>query len=202
MKGLVKVWLWSVLGVLFGTAVGILRRKLPFGGATDAIFSGMIAAPLLVMFLLLTDYLRELVGWAIGGFIVGALFLAIVGNYAQETVEVVGVEANITMRRALNGGLVGAMVMTWFGAGWSIFRGKNNGIVGLLLSLILGAFCGLLVWFVGQSIGGQVQTIMFLGSPSSWRLGESAAGIPLGILGGVASTQYMFPQQTKQKKAF
>jgi len=194
MKGIGKLLVWSILGVVFGTAVGIVRRNLPFGGVTDALFAGMIAAPSMVMVLLLMDYIRELVGWAIGGFVIGAALLYVVANFTEDTV---GVEVDSVVRRTLYGGIIGAVAMTWLGAGWSVFRGSNSGIIVLLFALIIGAFFGVLVHSLGQSIGGKGYSFELLGAFIAWRLGESVAGIPIGILSGAVVTQYLFPSEVQ-----
>ena len=71
MKQLGRLILWVILGALFGTAIGVLSRRLGNGDLSGGALAGLIMAPIVVMFLLLADYLDELFFWAIAGALFG-----------------------------------------------------------------------------------------------------------------------------------
>jgi hypothetical protein len=192
MRQIVRVVVWGLLGALFGIAVGILSRQLGYGDPVGGILAGAMVAPAIVMIYILGGYWGDLMYWTFGGAVLGALTLAVIAYLGQRSFQAIGLESYLTMRRVMNGAMVGAVVLTWFGIGWSIFRGDARGIISLLLSIILGAFIGALVWVVGDVIGGRLYTVRIAGVVNTWRLGEMLAGVPVGILGGVLITRYLY----------
>lgn len=194
MKYLGKFILWVILGALFGTAIGILARRLGFADFGGGALAGMMAGPIVIMFLLLADFLDELLFWALGGALLGAISLALFGMIGNRTVGSTG----FSMQDVIAGAPIGAVLSTWLGAGTAIFKRGTTGVIGLLLSVIAGGFLGVAVWLLGDLIGGELYTLSFLGGSYQWRLGEAIAGIPIAILTGVVTTRVIFPQDSQE----
>jgi hypothetical protein len=192
MRQIGRVVVWSLLGALFGIAVGILSRRFGYGDPVGGILTGAMVAPAIVMIFILGGYWGDLMYWTFGGAVLGALTFVIIAFLGQRSLQGVTMESYVTMRRVINGAVVGAVVLTWFGIGWSIFRGDARGIISLLISIIFGAFIGMLVWIVGDAIGGRLYTVRVAGLANSWRLGEMLAGVPVGILGGALTTHFLY----------
>jgi hypothetical protein len=192
MRQIGRVVVWSLLGALFGIAVGILSRRFGYGDPVGGILTGAMVAPAIVMIFILGGYWGDLMYWTFGGAVLGALTFVIIAFLGQRSLQGVTMESYVTTRRVINGAVVGAVVLTWFGIGWSIFRGDARGIISLLISIIFGAFIGMLVWIVGDAIGGRLYTVRVAGLANSWRLGEMLAGVPVGILGGALTTHFLY----------
>ena len=125
MKYLGKFILWVILGALFGAAIGILARRLGFPDFGGGALAGMMAGPIVIMFLLLADYLDELVFWAIGGALLGGISLALFGMIGSRTVGSIG----FSMQDVITGAPIGAVLATWLGAGTAIFKRGTTGAV-------------------------------------------------------------------------
>jgi hypothetical protein len=192
MRQIGRVVVWSLLGAVFGIAVGVLSRRFGYGDPVGGILTGAMAAPAIVMIFILGGYWGDLMYWTFGGAVLGALTFVIIAYLGQRSLHGVTMESYVTTRRVMDGAIVGAVVLTWFGIGWSIFRGDARGIISLLISVIFGAFIGMLVWIVGDAIGGQLYTVRIAGVTNSWRLGEMLAGVPVGILGGTLTTHFLY----------
>jgi hypothetical protein len=192
MRQVFRIVVWSLLGALFGITVGILSRRLGYGDPVGGILTGAMVAPAIVMIFILGGYWGDLMYWTFGGAVLGALIFVVIAYLGQRSLQGVTMESYVTTRRVMNGAMVGAVVLTWFGIGWSIFRGDARGIISLLISIIFGAFVGMLVWIVGDAIGGQLYTVRVAGVVNSWRLGEMLAGVPVGILGGALTTHFLY----------
>jgi hypothetical protein len=197
MRQIVRIVVWGLLGALFGIAVGILSRRFGYGDPVGGILTGAIVAPAIVMIFILGGYWGDLMYWTFGGAVLGALTFVVIAFLGQRSLQGIAMESYVTTRRVINGAIVGAVVLTWFGIGWSIFRGDARGIISLLISIIFGAFIGMLVWIVGDAIGGELYTVRIAGMTNSWRLGEMLAGVPVGLLGGALTTHFLY-QNHKQ----
>jgi hypothetical protein len=192
MRQIARIVVWSLLGALFGIAVGVLSRRFGYGDPVGGILTGAMVAPAVVMIFILGGYWGDLMYWTFGGAVLGALTFVVIAYLGQRSLRTVTMESYVTARRVMNGAMVGAVVLTWFGIGWSIFRGDARGIISLLISIIFGAFVGMLVWIVGNAIGGQPYAVHVVGVTLSWRLGEMLAGVPVGILGGALTTHFLY----------
>jgi hypothetical protein len=192
-----KFILWVILGALFGTAIGVLARRLGYADPSGGMLAGMIAAPVVIMFLLLVDYIDELALWAVGGAIVGGLTLSLLTSLGMR-VQGANLTAGFTVENMLNGAAVGAVLMTWLGAGGAVFKRGSTGVIGLLLSVIAGAFLGAAVWWLGDLIGGwiksEIVTVNIFGLVNTWQWGETIAGVPVAVLIGTITTNYLCPQ--------
>jgi MFS family permease len=199
MRSLGKLTLWLILGVLFGTAVGVMTRRMGQADVSGATLTGMMVAPVFVMVLLLIDYVDELVFWAIGGGIVGALALGLISSLGGRTIGGGSLLAGFTGQNLFTGGTVGAVITTWLGAGGAVFKRGVTGVIGILVSVVAGGFMGAASWWLGNLIGGflglDLVTVRVLGQAYSWQWGESFAGIPVAILVGALVTNYLFPQE-------
>ncbi len=198
MKLLKQILIWIVLGAAFGTFTGILSRKLGYGGLTGGVLAGVIAAPSVTFFVLLGGYWDDLIRWTVAGMVLGAALIALLGGITKTTAETVGLALNLTSNRILSGAVFGAIFMTWLGAGWSVFRGETTGLIGLLGSVIAGAFAGAFVLIIGRMlgdlVGGKALAVTFLDSIHVWRLEETLAGIPVGIISGVVAARFLLRQ--------
>lgn len=192
MRQIINFVVWALLGALFGIAVGVLSRRFGYGDPVGGILTGAMVAPAIVMIFILGGYWGDLMYWTFGGAVLGALSFAVIAYFGQRSLQVVGLESYVTQRRVISGAIVGAVVLTWFGIGWSIFRGDARGIISLLISIIFGAFIGALVWVVGDAIGGELYSVRLAGVVSSWRFGEMIAGVPVGILGGALTSHFLY----------
>jgi hypothetical protein len=199
MKYLGRFILWLILGALFGTAIGVIARRLGFSDVGGGALAGLVCAPVVIMFLLLADYLDELVFWAIGGAIVGALSLSLIVSLGTRTVQHTNLLAGFTAQNMITGSSVGAVLSTWLGAGGAVFKRGLTGVIGLLLSIIAGGFLGAAVWWLGALIGNWLEyetfTVKFLGLVNTWQWGETIAGVPIAILTGIIATTLLFPPQ-------
>ncbi len=142
MRNVGRVILWVILGAVLGSAVGIIARRLGFADVSGGILGGMISAPAILMLILLFDYVDELIFWAIGGAIVGALLLTGLGAFAGQTTGSAGLGARFSLPTAINGALVGSVLATWLGAGALVFKRGMIGLVALLISVVAGGFLG------------------------------------------------------------
>lgn len=192
MRQIVRIVVWTLLGALFGIAVGVLSRRFGYGDPVGGVLTGAMVAPAIVMIFILGGYWGDLMYWTFGGAVLGALTFVVIAYLSQRSLQAVGLESYVTQRRIMDGAVVGAVVLTWFGIGWSIFRGDARGIISLLISIIFGAFIGALVWVVGDAIGGRLYSVTVAGVTSSWRLGEMIAGVPVGIVGGALTTHFLY----------
>jgi len=192
-----KFILWVILGALFGTAIGVLARRLGYADLSGGMLAGMIAAPIVIMFLLLVDYVDELAFWAVGGAVVGSLALSLLTSLGMR-VQGASLTAGFTAENMLTGAAVGAVLMTWLGSGGAVFKRGSTGVIGLLLSVIAGAFLGASVWWLGDLIGGWIKsetvTVNIFGLVNTWQWGETIAGVPVAVLIGTITTNYLFPQ--------
>lgn len=199
MKYVGRFILWVILGALFGTAIGVIARRVGFPDVGGGALAGLICAPVVIMVLLLADYLDELAFWAIGGAIVGALALSLIVSLGSRTVQHTGFLAGFTAENMLTGASVGAVLTTWLGAGGAVFKRGTTGIIGLLLSIIAGGFLGAAVWWLGEALGNWLEydtlTVRFLGLVNTWQWGETIAGVPIAILTGIVATTVLFPPQ-------
>jgi hypothetical protein len=192
MKQIVRIVVWGLLGALFGAAVGILSRRFGYGDPAGGILTGAMVAPAIVMVFILGGYWADLMYWTFGGAVLGVITFVIIAYLSQRSLQGFGVESYVTTGRVVNGAIVGAVLLTWFGIGWSVFRGDARGIISLLISIILGAFVGMLVWVVGDAIGGKLYTVRVAGLVNSWRLGEMIAGVPVGLVGGALTYRFLY----------
>ena len=192
IKRLVRGFCWLILGAVYGTAVGVFSRRLGLFELTGGLLGGMIAAPLMVMMLLLIDYWRQLVIWAVYGAIVGAAGFIIIWFVADQALGHYLLTGDLTTGRVISGALVGAATGTWIGAGTAVFQRGTLGLIGMLSALIAGAFLGAVVWMVGNAIGGRAVIVEIGSYVAMWKLGETVAGIPLGVVVGIATTQVLF----------
>ena len=192
MRQIVRVVVWALLGGLFGIAVGVLSRQFGHGDPVGGILTGAMVAPAIVMIFILGGYWGDLMYWTFGGAVLGALSFVVIAYLGQRSLQTITLESYVTTGRVINGAIVGAVVLTWFGIGWSIFRGDARGIISLLISIILGAFIGALVWVVGDAIGGKIYSVHIAGVVNTWRFGEMIAGVPVGILGGALTTRFLY----------
>jgi hypothetical protein len=197
MRQIIRIVVWGLLGALFGIAVGILSRRFGYGDPVGGILTGAMVAPAIVMIFILGGYWGDLMYWTFGGAVLGALTFVVIAFLGQRSLQGITMESYVTTRRVINGAIVGAVVLTWFGIGWSIFRGDARGIISLLISIIFGAFIGMLVWIVGDAIGGKLYTVRVAGMTNSWRLGEMLAGVPVGLLGGALTTHFLYHNHKK-----
>ena len=197
MRKIVRFVVWALLGALFGIAVGVLSRRFGYGDPVGGILTGAMVAPAIVMIFILGGYWGDLMYWTFGGAVLGALTFVVIAYLGQRSVQGFTLDTYVTSRRVLNGAIVGAVVLTWFGIGWSIFRGDARGIISLLISIIAGAFVGTLVWVVGDAIGGRYFEVQIARMSLTWRLGEMIAGVPVGILGGALTYQFLYQNHNK-----
>ena len=195
MRNVGRVILWVILGAVLGSAVGIIARRLGFADVSGGILGGMVSAPAILMLFLLFDYVDELIFWAIGGAIVGALLLTLLGAFGGQSTGSAGLAARFSIQTAINGALVGSVLATWLGAGALVFKRGMIGLVALLISVVAGGFLGAMVWMLGDLIGGKMITVEVLGRVNTWRQGEMIAGVPAGILAGLASSQFLSLQR-------
>ncbi len=198
MRYVLRFILWVILGALFGTAIGVIARRLGFQDMGGGALAGLVCAPVVIMFLLLADYLDELVFWAIGGAILGALTLSLIVSLGSRTVQHTKLLAGFTAQNMISGASVGAVLSTWLGAGGAVFKRGLTGVIGLLLSIIAGGFLGGATWWLGALIGKWLEyetlTVNFLGS-NTWQWGETIAGVPIAIVTGIIATTLLFPPQ-------
>jgi hypothetical protein len=201
MRQILRIVVWGLLGALFGIGVGILSRRLGYGDPVGGILTGAMVAPAIVMIFILGGYWGDLMYWTFGGAVLGAIVFVLIAYFGQRSLGGFTLDTYVTPRRVMNGAIVGAVILTWFGIGWSIFRGDARGIISLLISIIAGAFVGTLVWVVGDAIGGQLFRVQVAGATYVWRLGEMIAGVPVGIFGGALVYQFLY-QSRKRESAF
>jgi hypothetical protein len=175
--------------------VGIIARRLGYADVSGGILGGMLAAPAILMLILLFDYVDELIFWAIGGAVVGALLLTGLAAFGGQTAGSAGLAGRFSLPIALNGALVGSVLATWLGAGALVFKRGMVGLIALLTSVVAGGFLGAMVWMLGDLIGGQMITVEVLGRVNTWRQGEMIAGVPAGILSGLAASQFLSLQR-------
>jgi hypothetical protein len=101
-------------------------------------------------------------------------------------------EIELTTGGTLDRALIGSAIATWFAAGSGMFKKGTSGIIGFLVSVIIGAPLGAVVWKLGDIVGGGVVSIAFLGQVSVWTWGETLVGIPIGILVDFIATRFLF----------
>ena len=199
MRHLGKLILWLILGALFGTAIGVLTRRMGYADLSGGMLAGMLAAPVVVMFLLLVDYLDELAFWAVGGAIIGGLALGLITSLGNRTIGGGNLAAGFTSENLITGASVGAVVTTWLGAGGAVFKRGTTGFIGILLSVIAGGFMGAATWWLGGQIGNWLEfelvTVTVLNRPYMWQWGETIAGMPVAVIAGAIATSYLFPQE-------
>ena len=195
MRNLGRVVLWVILGAVLGSAVGIIARRLGYADVSGGILGGMVAAPAILMLILLFDYVDELIFWAIGGAVVGALLLTGLAAFGGQTAGSAGLAGRFSLPMALNSALVGSVLATWLGAGALVFKRGMVGLIALLTSVVAGGFLGAMVWMLGDLIGGQMITVEVLGRVNTWRQGEMIAGVPAGIMSGLAASQFLSLQR-------
>jgi len=193
--------MWLILGALFGTAIGAIARRLGFADVGGGALAGLISAPVVVMVLLLVDHLDELIFWAIGGALFGALALALMASLGSRAVQTTGLLTGFSAENMIMGASAGAVLATWMGAAGAVFHRGTTGIIGLLLSVIAGGFLGAAVWWLGDILGNWLGygplTFRFLGLVHTWQWGETIAGVPIAIVAGIITTSLLFPSPTQ-----
>ncbi|MBN1316425.1 MAG: hypothetical protein JXA42_13200 [Anaerolineales bacterium] len=187
-----KIALWIVMGCAFGTFTGIIARRISLDSLTGGMLAGMVAAPILVILLLLINNWDKLIIWAIAGAIAGAASLSLMTYITNYALKPLDFKITLTTGGTLDRALIGAAITTWFAAGGSMFKKGTSGIIGFLVSAIFGAPLGACVWKLGDIIGGSLSTFTFLGQVSVWAWGETLMGAPIGILAGYITTRYLF----------
>jgi hypothetical protein len=192
MKLVRQLVIWAFLGAVFGTATGIIGRALGFGALNASLVGGMIAAPTLVMVIMLANYWGELLNWALGGALVGTVILTAMDFLVFRAVVPVPGSPGLSGATLLNRAIIGAVVSTWLGAGGVVFKRGSQGLVGFLAAIILGAPLGVLTWMLADIVGGEVVSLQLLNTVYSWRWSETLVGIPLGALTGYFVIQFMF----------
>lgn len=197
MRYLGRFILWVVLGAFFGTAIGVIARRLGYPDLGGGALAGLIGAPVVVMILLLVDHLDELIFWSVGGAIFGALTLSLMASLGNRAVQNTSLLTGFAAENLILGASAGAVLATWMGAAGAVFNRGATGFIGLLLSVVAGGFLGAAVWWLGDLIGGWLEygtrTVRFLGLNHSWQWGETIAGVPIAIVAGIITTTLLFP---------
>jgi hypothetical protein len=190
MKTYIKLASWAIIGVCFGTAVGVLARR--FGGADPAnsVLAGMIVAPLTMMLVLLVTYWSDLVPAAIVGAVAGALVVSVVGFLGGRATGTARQALALARRVVPTGALFGAIAGTWLEAGGLLFKRGSAGIISFFATVMFGACLGGAVWVLGTAVGGPVYRIELAGQLFGWRLGETIAGAPLGLASGLIAMRF------------
>ena len=192
MKLVQQLVVWAFLGAVFGTATGIIGRALGFGVLTGSLVGGMVAAPTVVMAIMLVNYWGELLTWALGGAVVGAVVLTLMDNLVFQAVVPLHGDAGLDGVNILNRAIIGTVVSTWLGTGGVVFKRGSQGLVGFLAAIILGAPLGVLTWMLADIVGGEVVSLQVFNTVYSWRWSETLIGIPLGTLTGYFVIRFMF----------
>lgn len=188
MKSIGEYARWAIIGLIFGTAVGVIARR--FGGAhpADGVMAGMIAAPIAMMFVLLFSCWPDLIPALLAGAFAGALFFSVIGYFGGRASGGFDEVLASVAERAPTGALFGGIAGAWLEAGAILFKKATTGVFSLIGTVILGAFLGAGVWALGGVLGGPMIEMELAGRPLEWQLGETIAGLPVGLVGGFIAT--------------
>lgn len=192
MKNWRSISLWIVLGCAFGTFTGIVARRIGLPNLAGGMLAGMLAAPILVVCLLIINNWEKLLIWALIGAVVGAGSLALITYVTNYALKPLSLEIELTAGGTVDRALIGAAIATWFAAGSGMFQKGTSGMIGFLISAIFGAPLGACVWALGDYLGGSLGSFTFLGQHSVWAWGETLMGAPIGVLAAFITTRFLF----------